>query len=168
MDICKKRCSIFIKRLYQLVTLEDNSLNNCVIWDNVGNKNGFMIINLGDFHEKCITNKITNSINFKSLFRQLNNYGFKYNNGFCYHPSGYFKKNSTNLKKIRYKDHVKLEKKIKKKEGTENSKDVRYSIINKNSDILLMTEEFLIDEMFKNIELPLMQDDFISLLDQQY
>ena len=45
-----------------------------------------MIINLGDFHEKCITNKITNSINFKSLFRQLNNYGFKYNNGFCYHP----------------------------------------------------------------------------------
>jgi len=153
-----KRCSIFIKRLHKLITKENNSFYNCVIWDNIGNKNGFMIINLKDFHEKCITNKITNSINLKSLFRQLNNYGFKYADGFCYHPSGYFIKNSQNLKKIRYKNHIKNEEK----------KEIKYPIIKKKkSDILLMTEEFLIDEMFKRIELPLLQDDFISLLDQQ-
>lgn len=153
-----KRCSIFIKRLHKLISQEDKKLCKSVIWDNFGDKNGFIIINLKDFHEKCITNKITNSINLKSLFRQLNNYGFKYADGFCYHPSGYFIKNSQSLKKIRYKDHIKNER-IKKKESE------KLYLKKNNNDILLMTEKFLCDEMFKQLEFPLFEDDITALFD---
>ena len=112
----KRKHYNFIQKLHNLICNNELMKDKIVIWDNQGRKIGFTIINSYKFHKICKEKMITKSKNFKSLFRQLNNYGFKYADGFCYHPSSNFFKDSKYLKKIVYKEHKKeVIKKEKKK-----------------------------------------------------
>ena len=149
--------NVFVKKLYSIIDNEDNKILKCVKWDRHKKNTGFSIINYNTFHEKCLENKVTKSNNFKSLNRQLNNYGFKYCDGFWYHNKNYFFKNSKFLYKIRYKEYLKVNSEKIIKKYTKKNK-IKFNFKN-NNVILNATQKFLYDELFNSIEFNIKKDD---------
>ena len=141
--------SIFVKKLYVFINTEDSEIFRSVKWDKQKDKLGFSIIDNYTFHKKCLKNNITKSNNYKSLYRQLNNYGFKYSHGFWHHYKNYFFKNSKFLNKIKYKEYLKyksIQRPVKKieMEFLHHYKD--------NNTILDATKKFICNELFNSIE----------------
>ena len=164
--------SVFVKKLYSLINDEEDNIFKCVIWNKYKKNIGFSIIDNYSFHKKCIEKKVTRSNNIKSLFRQLNNYGFRYIHGFWYHKKNYFYKNSTYLNKIKYKEYLKIksEKLLKEQNTVETSKQIQSgfsSYYKDNNTILDATKNFICDELFNSIEFDISKDELEFLYDSE-
>jgi len=185
MKIPKSRIK-FIINLHKLISEEEKRYNKSVNWIEKEDKKGFSILNLRKFHERCILNLITLSYDQKSLFRQLNNYGFKQIKDFWYHSENLFFKDSNNLKSIkicRKKKIIKVNKATqttpnclskRKINYNQNYKNKRVKKKNKmiqtdsyfnNYDIIRHTEDFLANEEFNKINFDYIQEDYSSCLD---
>ena len=164
----KKKYDNFIQRLHNLISLNELNKEKSVIWDNLGGKYGFTILNSNEFHKKCKEKMITKSLNLKSLFKQFNNYGFKYMKGFWYHPSNNFYKGSRKLNYIKFKDKLFFRKKkkniIKRKYNLNNHLKFNYK---SNNCILEATKDFLIDELFNSVEFDLNKDELEFLIESE-
>ena len=164
--------SVFVKKLYSLINDEENNIFKCVTWNKYKKNTGFSIIDNYSFHKKCIEKNVTRSNNIKSLFRQLNNYGFRYIHGFWYHNKNYFYKNSTYLNKIKYKEYLKIksEKILKKRKISETNNQIQSgfsSYYKDNNTILDATKNFICDELFNSIEFDISKDELEFLYDSE-
>jgi hypothetical protein len=170
----------FITNLHKLISEEEKKYDKSVNWIEKKGKKGFNILNLRKFHERCILNLITLSYDHRSLFRQLNNYGFKQIKEFWYHSENQFFKDSNNLKSIKRcckKKIIKVNKAIQttsiftrkrknyynqkseKKKVRKKNKNVQTDSYFSNYDIIRHTQDFLANEEFNNINFDYIQED---------
>lgn len=181
----------FITNLHKLISEEEKKYDKSVNWIEKEGKKGFNILNLREFHERCILNLITLSYDHRSLFRQLNNYGFKQIKEFWYHSDNLFFKESKDLKSIKRCSTKKIKKENKitqtnslplskkrkrkvdsnhnssnKKENKATQTDSYHNIDiykNNNYDIIRHTEDFLANEKFHRIDFDeYIEEDFLS------
>ena len=181
----------FLKNLHKLISDEEKKYDNSVNWIEKDGKKGFIILNLREFHERCILNFVTISYNHKSLFRQFHNYGFKQIKGFWYHNKNLFFKDSNNFKNIKRSYWKKKEKKItqtsdnclsgkkgvkRKTDSIQNSKSKKVKKKNKivqpypyynydrndNYSIMKLTQDFLVSEEFDRLDFDYIEEDFSS------
>ena len=165
----------FLTNLHKLISEEEKKYDKSVDWIEKNGKKGFIILNLREFHERCILNLVTISYNHKSLFRQLHNYGFKQIKGFWYHNKNLFFKDSNNFKNIKrsYWKKIKKENKIiqtsanclsEKKKGvkrkTDSNKNSKSKKV-KKEDKIVQTESFYNYDKRDNCIIMKLTQDFL-------
>lgn len=164
----------FIHNLHKFICSEEEKYDKSVKWIQKDDKKGFCILNLRDFHERCILNLITLSYDHKSLFRQFHNYKFRQSNGFWYHLDNKFFRDSdllilSNLKRTpkskqkQEKENLQKDNKQSKVKRCKRKQIIPDSSINKKrkKNASTQTEDVILEKSSANNSIIEATEDFI-------